>query len=156
MRPEQGAEHDDVVRNPITPSQDGLTRELQVVRAVFAAAIVVSIFHYVDNTLRYSDYLNGQSTPIARWMIPASWALLTGAGLLGYRCLIIGQRPLAAALLGVYSASGLVGPIHYTAGPPSDFDAVQNVLIVADTLLGIAMLVIAVRVALRPAASQRA
>lgn len=155
-RPEQGADHDGAVGTPIARSLDGVTRELQVVRGVFAAAIVVSVLHYVDNTVRYSDYLNGQSTPIARWMIPASWALLTVAGLLGYRYLAAGQRPLAAALLGVYSASGLVGPIHYTAGPPSDFDAVQNVLIVADTILGIAMLVIAIRVALRPAAPQRA
>lgn len=119
-------------------------------RTVLAAAILVSILHYMDNTIRYSDYVNGQSTPIARWMIPLSWVLLTAAGLMGYRCLTLGQRPLAAALLGVYSASGLVGPVHYTAGPPSDFDAVQNVLIIADTVLGIAVLVIAIRVALGP------
>lgn len=133
---------------------DDLGGELRLVRTVLAAAIVVSVFHYVDNTVRYSGYLNGQSTPIARWMIPASWVLLTAAGLVGYRCLSLGRRPIAAGLLGVYSASGLVGPLHYTAGPPSDFDAVQNVLILADTVLGIAMVVIAIRVA-RPNVATR-
>lgn len=80
---------------------DDLNRELHLVRTVLIAAIVVSVFHYVDNTLRYSDYVNGQSTPIARWMIPLGWVLLTAAGLMGYRCLTLGQRPMAAALLGV-------------------------------------------------------
>ena len=126
-------------------------RELRVVRGWLTAAIVVSVLHYVDNTLRWSDYVNGGSTPVQRWMVPASWVLFTAAGLWGYQQLKRGHRPMAAALLGLYSGSGLVGPIHYTAGTPAEFDAVQNVLIISDTILGVVMLVLAIRIAVTPA-----
>jgi hypothetical protein len=126
-------------------------RELRVVRGWLTAAIVVSVLHYVDNTIRWSDYVNGEPTPIQRWMVPAGWVLLTAAGLWGYQQLKEGNRPLAAALLGVYSASGLVGPVHYTAGAPTEFDALQNVLIIGDTILGVVMLVLGIRSAVTPA-----
>lgn len=123
-------------------------RELPLVRGVLLAAFLVSIFHYVDNTVRFEDYSKGKPGIITQAMIPASWVLLTAAGLFGYLLLRRGRRPLAAALLGVYSTSGLIGPFHYTAAPPADFDWFQNTFIVADTLLGVAVLVLAIRIAL--------
>jgi len=125
-------------------------RELATVRRVLLAAVAISIVHYADNTLRFDDYVAG-GTPsfVTQPSIPVSWILFTAAGIAGYVVLRRGSRPLGAGLLGFYSLSGLVGPLHYTDVPPGDFDLYQNVFIIADTILGIAVLVVAVRAARR-------
>jgi hypothetical protein len=128
-------------------------RELRTVRRVLLAAIALSIVHYTDNTLRFDDYVDG-GTPsfITQTGIPVSWILFTAAGIGGYVLLRRGHRSLAAGLLGIYSVSGLIGPLHYTDVPPGDFDLYQNLFIVADTIAGIAAAVIALRVATARAA----
>jgi hypothetical protein len=122
--------------------------QLAAVRRVLIAAIALSVVHYADNTLRFDDYVNGR-TPgfVTQASIPVSWVLFTAAGIGGYLLLRAGNRSLAAALLGLYSFSGLIGPLHYTDVPPADFDLYQNVFIITDTLAGIAVAIIAFRVA---------
>ena len=122
--------------------------ELATVRRVFLAAAALSVVHYADNTVRFDDYDNG-GTPgfITQASIPVSWVAFTVAGICGYLLLRRGNRSLAAALLGLYSISGLIGPLHYTDVLPGDFALYQNVFILTDTLAGIAVAVLAFRIA---------
>ena len=94
-----------------------------MLRVLLGLAIAVSIVHYVDNTVRYDDYVQGASTPVARWMVPASWFLFTAAGVAGLLLYERGRYGPAAGLLAFYSVSGLIGFAHYQSISPTDFDA---------------------------------
>jgi hypothetical protein len=120
--------------------------ELTVVRRVFVTALLLSVVHYVDNTVRFDDYTGGRSGFVTRAMIPISWVLFTAAGLVGYRWLTRGNRSLGGSGLGAYSLSGLIGILHYTTVPPGDFDWFQNTFIGLDFVAGLAVCVITVRI----------
>lgn len=121
------------------------TEELALVRRVFVTALLLSVVHYIDNTVRYDDYTGGQDSFITRPMIPISWGLFVAAGITGYRYLKQGNRSRGGWLLAVFSLSGLVGVGHFTTVSPSDFSAFQNVFIALDFLAGLAVFVLAVR-----------
>jgi len=125
------------------------TDELIVVRRVFATALLLSVVHYIDNTVRFEDYTGGQASDgfITRPMIPFSWVLFTAAGVAGYRALKQGNRALGGSLLAVFSVSGLIGIFHYTTVSPGDFSAFQNTFIGLDFLAGLAVFVRAAKVA---------
>lgn len=120
---------------------------MTTVRRVFLVALLLSVVHYIDNTVRFDDYTGGKSGFVTQAMIPISWVLFTAAGIAGYRALVRGNRGLGASLLGVYSVSGLIGILHYTTVSPSDFSAFQNTFIGLDFLAGLAVFVMAVRLA---------
>jgi len=122
--------------------------EIAVVRNVFVTALLLSVVHYVDNTVRFDDYTGGKKGFVTQAMIPISWLLFTAAGVAGYRFLKQGNRGLGGSLLGVYSVSGLIGVLHYTTVSPGDFSAFQNTFIGLDFLAGLAVLVVAVRLVL--------
>ena len=121
--------------------------ELTIVRRVFVAALLLSVVHYIDNTIRFDDYTGGKDGFVTQAMIPISWVLFTVAGLAGYRALKQGNRGLAGALLALYSVSGLIGIGHYTTVSPNDFNAFQNTFIGLDFLAGLAVFVMALRLA---------
>ena len=118
--------------------------------AVLLTAFLLSIVHYVDNTVRFDDYSPGDPGLgfITRPVIPISWVVFTAFGVWGYRWLLRGDRTRAAIGLAVYSTSGLIGPLHYTSVSPSDFDWFQNLFVALDTAAGVAVFVIACRLAL--------
>ncbi|HEV8623191.1 MAG TPA: hypothetical protein VG034_01925 [Acidimicrobiia bacterium] len=120
---------------------------MTAVRRVFVTALLLSVVHYIDNTVRFDDYTGGKDGFVTQAMIPISWVLFTAAGVAGYRALLQGNRGLGASLLGVYSVSGLIGILHYTTVSPSDFSAFQNTFIGLDFLAGLAVFVMAVRLA---------
>ena len=120
--------------------------ELAKVRTVFLTALVLSVVHYVDNTVRFDDYTGGKKGFVTQAMIPISWVLFTAAGVAGYRALKQGNRGLGGSLLGVYSVSGLIGLGHYTTVSPRDFDWFQNTFIALDFLAGLSVFVLAVRI----------
>jgi len=120
---------------------------MTMVRRVFVTALLLSVVHYIDNTVRFDDYTGGKDGFVTRGMIPISWVLFTIAGIAGYRALLQGNRGLGASLLGVYSVSGLIGILHYTTVSPTDFSAFQNTFIGLDFLAGLAVFVMAVRLA---------
>ena len=120
--------------------------ELALVRRVFVTALLLSVVHYIDNTVRFDDYTGGQKGFLTRGMIPISWVLFTAAGVAGYRWLTGGNRSLGGSLLGAYSVSGLIGILHYTTVSPRDFDWFQNTFITLDFLAGLAVFVLAVRI----------
>ena len=129
--------------------------ELTIVRRVFVTALLLSVVHYIDNTVRFDDYTGGKEGFITQPMIPISWVLLTIAGVAGYRLLKQGNRGLGGSLLGVYSVSGLIGIGHFTTVSPSDFSAFQNTFIALDFLAGLAVFVLAVRIVMSRGALSR-
>ena len=122
------------------------SHELTIVRRVFVVALLLSVVHYIDNTIRFGDDTGGKDGFITRPRIPISWVLFTIAGVAGYRLLKQGNRGLGASLLAVYSVSGLIGIGHFTTVSPSDFSAFQNTFIALDFLAGLAVFVMAVRI----------
>jgi DMSO/TMAO reductase YedYZ heme-binding membrane subunit len=130
--------------------------ELRTVRRVLATAVALSAVHYYDNTVRFEDYTGGQASDgfITRPVIPISLVLFTMAGVAGYRALKGGNRRWAGVGLAVYSVSGLIGLGHYTTVAPSEFSAFQNTFIALDFLAGLAVLILAVRVATRGSVSR--
>jgi hypothetical protein len=125
--------------------------ELRTVRIALLAAVVVSVFHYVDNTVRYDDYTKHKHTLIKLPVVPIAWVVFTAAGVAGYVYLRRGVRTYAAPLLAFYSVSGLIGVLHYTVAPPRDFDWYQNTFIILDTVTGLIVLAMAARLWLHPA-----
>lgn len=121
------------------------TRTLQV---LLLTTLVVSVVHYTDNTVRWSDYEQGQGGPVTRGMVPLSWVAFTAAGVGGYLAFRRRRWGLAAGLLGACSVSGLISPAHYTTVAPSDFSGFQNAFVALDTLTGVAVLGFAVWLAL--------
>ncbi len=128
--------------------------ELTIVRRVWVTALLLSVVHYIDNTVRFDDYTGGKDGFITQAMIPISWVLFTAAGIAGYRYLKQGNRGLGGSLLGVYSVSGLIGLFHYTTVSPSEFNAFQNTFIGLDFLAGLAVFVMAVRLVTTRAVSR--
>jgi uncharacterized membrane protein YhaH (DUF805 family) len=121
---------------------------LTVLRVLLAVAIVESFVHYLDNTVRYSDY-TGPNPPapgswIAQWMIPVSWVLFTAVAVVGYRRFRDRRYSSAAAYLAIYSISGLISIGHYQAISPSDLSGFQNTFVFLDIALGVAILSFAV------------
>ena len=122
---------------------------------LIGAAVAVSVVHYADNTIRWDDFIAedpGDRTLgwITRWMIPLSWLAFTACAARG--CQRFGQRrwPEAAAWLGAYSMSGLVGLAHYVDVPMAQLSAFQNAHVLTDVILGAGVLAFAVHLAFRP------
>ena len=120
----------------------------RTIDVVLGTAFLLSIVHYVDNTVRFDDYTPDPGL-VTRPSIPLAWFVFTAFGVWGYLQHRKGEDGRAAVGLAVYSASGLIGPLHYTAVSPSDFDWFQNLFVVLDTLAGLAVLAVAATLALR-------
>jgi hypothetical protein len=114
----------------------------RTVDGILLTAFLLSIVHYVDNTVRFDDYTPDPGL-ITRPVIPVAWVVFTAFGVWGYLRLRAGEGRPASLGLGVYSISGLIGIGHYTDVPPSDFDWFQNLFVVLDTLAGVAVLAVA-------------
>ena len=120
---------------------------LKVLRVLLVVAIAESFVHYLDNTLRYSDY-TGPNPPaatswIAQWMIPVSWVLFTVAAVVGYRRFRDGRWSEAAAYLAIYSVSGLISIGHYVGISINDLSVFQNTFVFLDIAAGTAVLAFA-------------
>ena len=133
---------------------------LMVLRVLLAVAIAESFVHYLDNTLRYSDY-TGPNPPaatawIAQWMIPVSWFVFTAVGVVGYRRFRDGRWPQAAAYLAIYSVSGLISIGHYVGISINDLSVFQNTFVFLDIALGVAILAFAAWTARRSGGTEAA
>jgi hypothetical protein len=109
-----------------------------VLQVILVAAVVSSVIHYTDNTIRFDQYPQNEPALITRPMIPVSWLAFTAFAIWGYVLYRRERWEAAAACLAVYSVSGLISPLHYTAAPLGEFDAFQHLLIVTDALTGVA------------------
>ena len=129
--------------------EDTKLPSLWMLRALLAAAVPVSIVHYLDNTVRWDDFVPADPDDltlsfIEQWTIPVSWVLFTMCAVLGYRAFRARRWPQAAAWLGAYSGSGLVGIGHYVDIPPSQLSLFQNIHVIVDIVLGVLILAFAV------------
>lgn len=135
-----------------TTGPERLARATRVLQVILGVAIVASAVHYTDNVARWDDYLPADGDPtlafITRPLVAVSWFAFTALGIAGYRAFRNRRWPLAAALVGAYSASGLISLGHFIDVSPADYDAFQNVTIVIDIVLGSAALAFAVWLAL--------
>lgn len=114
-------------------------------RIIIGVAIAVSVVHYVDNYVNYSDYPVPDSGPVpSATVVGVSWFLFTAAAVAGLWLLHQGRLRAAAIAFAVYSGSGLVGFGHYTAPGATSMEWWRQAHIVADILCGIAVLALAV------------
>lgn len=118
---------------------------MRLFRVLFLTAVAVSVVHYADNYLNYADYpdASGAAVPApSRTLIGLAWFAFTAFGVAAYLAFRDGRVRAGAALLAVYSGSGLVGLGHYTvdmSGQPWW----RHAHIVADIACGLALLAFA-------------
>lgn len=92
-------------------------RATRVLCVLLALAFVVSVVHYVDNYVNYSDYPT--PSPGSRLPVPSvevvggSWFVFTAFGALGLVLWFRRRITLSAVALTAYSLSGLIGFAHY-------------------------------------------
>jgi hypothetical protein len=89
-------------------------RARRILTVILALAVVVSIVHYTDNYVNYSDYPEPRSAPNpSAPLVLVAWFAFTALGLAGYVLFRRGPSTLALVLLAAYSGSGLIGIGHY-------------------------------------------
>ena len=111
---------------------------------VFFAAVASSIVHYTDNYLAFEEYPDGGPGPeITADTIWIAWVVFTAFGLAGYALYRRRRVVPAAALLAVYSLSGLIGLGHYTAPGTSELAWWRHAHIWVDIACGVAVLAFA-------------
>jgi len=132
-----------------------MKRLTRVLTIVIGAAVIVSIVHYVDNTVRYDEFVsedpNVVSRLIERPLVPLAWVAFTAALVWAVRQYRSRRYDRAALGFAVYSGSGLVGLLHFTDVSPSDLDAFQLIHIIADIVLGLVILACAAWLAVNAA-----
>ena len=127
------------------------TRRTASSRSIVLVAIAVSIVHYTDNYTLYEEYPTSDTLPNpSQDLIGFAWFLFTAFALAGLYFLRTGNYIAAGISLAVYSGSGLVGIGHYAAGGTGDFPWWRHAHIVADVILGFAVLACALTLVRRP------
>ncbi len=118
----------------------------RLLTGLLAAAVLVSIVHYVDNVANYAQYPEPTSGPPApsAALIGVSWFVFTAFGTAGFVLFMRHRITTAAACLAIYSVSGLVGLGHYTVPGATDMPWWRQLHVIADIALGIAMLAFAI------------
>lgn len=113
------------------------------VLTLLAVAFLVSIVHYVDNTVNYADYPSAESGTVlssvepSQALVGAGWFIFTAFGLLGLWLLSRGRVAGAAVAIALYSGSGLVGFGHYVVPGATDMVWWRQAHVVADIVCGV-------------------
>ncbi|MGI9085969.1 MAG: hypothetical protein ACR2FE_11895 [Aeromicrobium sp.] len=119
--------------------------------ALLSVAFVVSIVHYVDNTLNYDDFPvlpADRSLPNpAVEVVAGAWFVFTAFGLLGLWLFSRNRIAAAAVALAVYSGSGLVGIAHYLVPGATDMVWWRQAHVITDIVLGALVFAFAIRLA---------
>jgi hypothetical protein len=115
------------------------------VRAVVAATVVLTLFHFTDNAVAIDSYPKPSWQPDwFVWVVVASWPLFTAAGVLGYRAYRDGRYSTAHPLLLFYSYAGLVSLGHFLYGGPDELTTRGLVSMLVDAVAGSAVLAVAI------------
>jgi hypothetical protein len=129
----------------ITERRHDVLRPLLVLMAV---AFVVSVVHYIDNTVNYADYPQvepGSALPNpSAAVIAGAWFVFTAFGALGLWLFVRGRVMAAAIAIAVYSGSGLVGFGHYAVPGATDMVWWRQVHVIADIICGLLLFAFAV------------
>jgi hypothetical protein len=124
-------------------------RARRLLNLVFWTAFVVSVVHYADNYLGWEDYPHPASGPDpSKTDILIAWFVFTALGLTGYVLFRRGRVRAGVVLLAAYSGSGLIGIGHYMVDGMTDAVWWRQAHVLADIVLGMAMLAFAVWAAL--------
>lgn len=120
-------------------------QNLRALNIVFFTAVASSIVHYTDNYLAFDRYPQADTGPeVTADTIWIAWVVFTAFGAAGYLAYRRGRVRRGAALLAVYSLSGLVGLAHYTAPGMGNLDWWRHLHIWVDVACGAAVLAFAV------------
>jgi hypothetical protein len=115
------------------------------VRAVVAATIVLTLFHFADNTIAIDSYPAPSWQPDwFVWVVPLSWLLFTAAGIAGYRAYRDGRFSRAHPLLFIYAYSGLVSLGHFLSGGPDELTTRGLASVLVDAVAGSAVLAVTI------------
>jgi hypothetical protein len=116
-------------------------RAVRILTVIFAVAVVVSIIHYTDNYVNYSDYPQSTASRSvsSATLVLGAWFVFTAAGLAGYLLFRRGSTNLALILLATYSGSGLVGIGHYLVPGATSMPWWRQAHVCFDITCGIAM-----------------
>jgi len=122
----------------VTTRRQDVLRPLVVLMFV---AFVVSVVHYIDNTVNYADF--PQAEPGSRLpnpsvqLVAAGWFIFTAFGVLGLWLFVRGRITAAAIAIAVYSGSGLVGFGHYAVPGATDMVWWRQTHVIADIICGL-------------------
>jgi hypothetical protein len=115
-------------------------RAVRILSAILAVAVVVSIVHYTDNYVNFSDYPEApKNVPTSAAGVLVAWFAFTAAGLAGYLLFRRRASDLALLLLAAYSGSGLVGIGHYLVPGATSMPWWRQAHVSLDIASGIAM-----------------
>lgn len=115
------------------------------VRAVVAATVVLTLFHFADNAIAIDSYPAPAWQPDwFVWVVVASWPLFTAVGVLGYRNYRAGRHAKAHPLLVLYSYAGLVSLGHFLYGGPGELTTRGVVSVMIDAVAGLTVLAVAI------------
>ena len=127
----------------------------KLVRNVVLASVVLTAFHFADNTISIDTYPAPPWQPDwFQWVVAASWPLFTAFGVAGYRFYRSGQFHKAHPCLFAYSTTGLISLGHFLSGGPDGLTTRALVSVFIDAVAGSAVLAVTLRSALarrRPA-----
>jgi len=120
------------------------TRRQDVLRplvVLLSVAFVVSVIHYIDNTVNYADYPqaepgSGLPNPSVQ-VVGGAWFFFTAFGALGLWLFARGRVTAAAVAIAVYSGSGLVGFGHYAVPGATDMVWWRQAHVIADIICGL-------------------
>jgi hypothetical protein len=116
------------------------------VRAVVSATVVLTLFHFTDNTISIDTYPKaGWQPDWFVWVVALSWPAFTAIGVLGYRWYRDGVYSKAHPALIVYSYTGLVSLGHFIYGSPSELTTRAVVSVFVDAVAGSVVLFVALR-----------
>jgi hypothetical protein len=116
------------------------------VLGVTLVGVVVSAVHYADNYINYDAFPQDDGPSPARWLVGLSWFVFTAFAAQAVRSHRRGADVPAASCLAVYSLSGLVGLGHYTAPGATEMVWWRQVHVIADIVVGAALLLLAVAI----------
>ena len=127
------------------------TRRQDVLRpllVLMSVAFVVSVIHYVDNTVNYADYPRaepGSAIPNpSATVVGSAWFVFTAIGGLGLWWFVRGRVTAAAVAIAVYSGSGLVGFVHYSVPGATDMVWWRQTHVIADIICGLLLFAFAI------------
>jgi len=114
------------------------TKRQSLLKILLIVSIITTAFHFIDN------YINFDLYPQPDWITPPSvylsWILWTAVGIAGYWLYKRQMFWLSYLCLVFYSFCGLVSLGHYNHGAMSEFSMKMHIFIVADGLVGLAVL----------------
>jgi hypothetical protein len=117
---------------------------IKLLRGLITFSVLSTAIHFTHNFFYVDEYPQASyaSNTLTQIGVIVLWPLLTAAGLYGYRLYKERRYTPANLLIGLYSALGLITPLHFTAGNP-DIPPFFYATIFTDGLAGLSLLLFA-------------